>query len=538
MAKKSSGKSPTKTKKRMAESVESAMETSINPKGRPEMKGRGYSGYYTNTLVRISGVTKDGERHTVNVEPTWTQTDPFTAILIYQRCAPVFGVITGRANYVSTTPFSVEPIRKNEDREADRLKDLRDIFNENADSLQALGIRIKCFEQMRRHLLDLKPDLSNFDASLYRWMKRIRNIRTDQCNEISDWFQSPSLGETWSSFVKKYVTDLLSQGRVAVKLDQDPIESHRIGQMYILPGGTVSPIASKYVGGPVGYVQMLYGSVLYGSYEPQIFFRDEVSFAHYMPNSATEYGMLPLDALINMVTENMLFDRSMAETADGTENPHMAVAFGDRNPGLDIDEIAGQGEVGDIPLDLDEQRRIEWKLNTPQRRGAIAVLTGHGTPVAIDLSKASIMKDQMDRQDQISKFVGLVYNATQMEMNESGSGDTSGRSTSESQERIESRRGSGPIIQILEEKMNTDWIPRRFGYGYQSKFQIPMTELEKVALQTAKKNSGVYTINEIRTEDENREPFPEEQYNRPQGQTPAEQANDTMKQIQDGLKNR
>ena len=520
----------------MADSIESAMETSVNPKGRPEVKGRGYSGYYSNTLVRVSGQLKDGSKHEVNVEPIWTQTDPFTAMLIYQRCAPVFGVITGRANYISTTPFSIEPIRKNEDREADRLKDLRDIFNENAEGSMALGIRMKCYQLMRHHLLDLKTDLSNFDASLYRWLKRVRNLRIDQAQEINDWFQQPSIGQTWSSFIKMFVEDILVQGRVAVKMDQDPIDPHRIGQMHILPGGTVAPIASKYVGGPIGFIQMLYGSVMYGSYEPQIFFRDEVSFAHYMPNSATEYGMLPMDALINMVTESMLVDRLFAETADGTENPHIAVAFGDKNPGLDIDEIAGAGDVGDVPLDLDEQRRIEWKLNTPQRRGAVAVLTGTGTPVPIDLSKQSIMRDQMDRQDQISKFVGLVYNATQMEMNESGSGDTSGRSTSESQERIEARRGSGPIIQIIQEKMNMDWITRRFGYGYQSRFQVPMTDMEKIALQTAKKNSGVYTINEIRTEDENREPFPEEQYNRPQGQSPAEQANETMKQIQDGLK--
>ncbi|NCN22597.1 hypothetical protein GW934_03865, partial [Candidatus Falkowbacteria bacterium] len=159
----------------------------------------------------------------------------------------------------------------------------------------------------------------------------------------------------------------------------------------------------------------------------------------YLPVSSRNYGMIPLEALIKKVTESLLFDNMMANQADGTKPPEKMVIVTEQNPFGSLDG----DDAKDIPLDVDEQKRIEQKLSQPIKNG---VMTFSGNHVeVVDLTRSDSMGNQMQRQKDIREEVALVFNATNMEVNLSGSDNTSGRSTSQAQMEIEQGKGIAPI---------------------------------------------------------------------------------------------
>jgi hypothetical protein len=300
--------------------------------------------------------------------------------------------------------------------------------------------------------------------------------------------------------VKKYIFDMLVHGSVAIFKEK---LGNKVENFYTLPGGMVIPLKSSFVGGYQAYVQMIYGC------EPLIYFNDEISYGTYMPTTARAYGMVPLEALINKISETLLFDKLMAEQADGTRPPEKMVIITEQSPFGDMDKEYG------VPLDPDEQARIEQKINTPKKNSVIT-FSGNGATV-VDLSRENTMALQTQRQKDIREEVALVFNASNMEMGLTGSEGTSGRSTSEAQQEITQQRGIKPLVQKLETQLNKDIIPMRFGMGFVFKFEADKNEREKAEIMQIKMASGLYSVNEIRKDDLNLDPFDGEEFEKPSG---------------------
>jgi hypothetical protein len=205
-----------------------------------------------------------------------------------------------------------------------------------------------------------------------------------------------------------------------------------------------------------------------------------------------------------------MFDQRAAEMADGTRPPEKLVVMGDRTPFGDI------GKEFDVPLSKPEQRRVEQILNE-QKKEALRVLTGYGMPVVVDISRADTFQFQSERQRMVREEVGLVFGASNMEMNLTGAESTSGRNSSETQERYDLYKGIYPIIQGIERFYNREVLPFRYGVGYELSFKTGLSEREKLAALREKKDSGLYSVNEIRTRDLGEDPFSGEEFDKPSG---------------------
>lgn len=495
------------------------------------LKGRGYGVYTSADLLRISAVGKDGQQHIVPVEQKYTTIDPLTCLMIFQKCPPIFSVVSSRANRISSLEFHVIPETKVEDRMASELKEWRSIYVEaERPTMLNAGRRLRALQEIRKVLPEIYSDLSNFDTALRRWSKRINGQKLDRCTEIEDFFSHPAPGVLWPDFVKMAVQDLLIQGRLAIYkapvVESDG--SERVGNIHILPGGSVVPIKGTFVGQLHGYVQLTDGMT-----QPQIFFQDEIAFAEYCPNSSTSWGINPIDSLINLIATNLLFSERMSNMADGSKPPDKAIVFGEKNPGLDNMDPNLFGM--DDPISKDEQRRIENKMNRVKREAAIMTLTGVGTPVVLDLSKADTIPTELQYQEKIDRYVAMVYNASNQEINQTGGDGTSGRSTSEAQERADNSKGERPIIRILEELLTRDIIPYRYGFGYRAEWAATRSDAEEIDLASKKVSSGIYSVNEVRDELK-KDPFAGEQFDTPKTAQPGEKTEASLGSIAESLK--
>lgn len=492
---------------RMATSIEDwPLELSNKP------SPRGVTVYNAFELLGASGFKKDGERITVRYQMPIFLLTISERIDIVRMCSPVFGVVTGRMNRVSGMEWCVTKQSKEEDRLAYELRQLKSLFDEwtGETGPKALGIRIRCRSMIMRRLPEVRPDLSNFDSALRRWAKRIKSSSEDLCSEIEHWLRHPNQEDSFEEFTKKAVFDLMTHGAAAPYKEE---LNDRLENVYMLPGGTVYPVKGQYVGQAMGYIQVV------DNHDPQVMFADEMSFLRYSPRSDSSYGLVPLEALVNKVAESLMFDQRAAEMADGTRPPDKLLAFGDRSP------MGNLGEEFELPLDKDEQKRIEQVVNEA-RKEALRVISGHGTPVVVDVSRADTFGEQNERQRMVREEVGLVFGASNAEMNLQGSDSTSGRSTSEAQERADMYKGIYPIVQTLESFWTHDVIPFRFGEGYD--FTYKPGQSEQARNEELKGKKEFYTINEIRTKDLGEDPLKGEQYDQIQGAPPPPQPQPPM----------
>ncbi len=465
---------------------------------------RGLNVYTMSELMGVSGTLKDGKRLTGTVEQPFFGLSPLQRIEIFKLNSDVFGIVTSRMNRIAGLEWTVTKESKNEDRIEMELKAYNQLYHEfDGPDMKSAIVRVKTRREISRVLADIKDDLSNFDNALLRWSRKNKQQAEDRSSEIVEWLKEPNIHDNFDDYVKKYIMDLMVHGAGATY--KEKADDGRLDNFYTLPGGTVLPMRSAYVGGGSAFVQILPGI------QPRIYYQDEISYASYIPSSATSYGMVPLESLVNKIAESLMFDRLAAERSDGTVPPEKVVIFGDKSPFGDL----GQQNQFDLPIDSNEQKRIETVLNEP-RMNAIRTLTGVGTPLVMDLSKADTFTHQMARQDKIRESIALVYNTTNMEINLSGSDNTSGRSTSESQARIELHKGIAPTMKLLTERLNKDIIPQRFGSGYPFEFSSGLSEAEKLQMDRDKILSGTYAVNEVKIA-RGETPYPEEEYDRPQG---------------------
>jgi hypothetical protein len=451
---------------------------------------RGLQVYTLSQIISASGRGEDGSMLTWGVE------QPYFFLTAQQRneitklSTPVFGVVSSRMNKISGIDFNIVPAKKIEDRVANEMKSLKQIFDEykNATDLKYLTIKAQIVQKLSHELPDVLPDLSNFNGCLTRWKKRIMSVQSSTGEEIKEWMQEPNNGTTWTSYVKKVFYNLLIHGCEGTykQYETDKRGLKRLENFDSLTGGTIYRFKSAYFSGTDGYVQMVAG------FEPQIFFANELMFIPYLPVSVQNYPMVPLEALVNKVAEGLLFDRLMAEQADGTKPPEKLaiVTEGNQNPFSDFDKPES------MPINPDEQRRIEMKINEP-RRGAIMTFAGNDVKV-VDLSRENTMAIQNERQKDIREDVALVFNMSNMEVNLTGSGETGGRSTSESQAEIEQGKGITPLLKIIEESMSKDIIPFRYGFGWKMEYQKSQNDLQAQQIIQLMLANGEITINENR----------------------------------------
>jgi hypothetical protein len=135
----------------------------------------------------------------------------------------------------------------------------------------------------------------------------------------------------------------------------------------------------------------------------------------------------------------------------------------------------------------------------------------------VDLSRENTMAFQHERQKDITNYIGMVFQATAMEMNLTGGDNTSGRSTADAQREIFQSKGVRPILQIIESLHNRDIIPYRYGPGWKIDYQTMKNEKEEMELLAAKMNTGVFSVNEVRRDDLNIDPFEGEEFDKPAG---------------------
>ncbi len=473
-------------------------------RGDPSM--RGINVYTYSDLMGVTGKTQDGSYAYGRYEQPLFNLTVDERINIFRFCSYVLGIVTSRMNRMSALSWDVVPDSKNEDKIVDELRDAKAIFDEyeKADELVSKTVRFQMVRFIRETLKDALNDLSNFDASLVRWRRRIKSKKQDRASEIEDWMFEPNVEDTWEDFIKKYVFDLMIHGSTSVYKEHTELGGeYQLDNLYTLPGGSVIPIRNHYVGGSKAFVQIVLG------FDPQIYFTDEIAYANYIPTSARSYGMVPLDALVNKIAESLFFDKLMAEQADGTKPPEKIVVFGDSSPFGDVKKEFN------TPLQKNEQKRIETVINEA-RKNAIRVLSGTGQPMVLDMTRENTMSTQLERQKIIKSDIALVYNMSNVEINETDSGGTSGRSTSETQERIELNKAIIPTAMIVQSMYNRNVIPYKFGSGYKFEFENTkdrMTQLNEYQLML---QTGVWDVNHIRTQEEGMDPYPEEEYNRPQ----------------------
>lgn len=458
----------------------------------PKKGERGITVYSTSQLQQVTGRDKQGRLLSWGIEQPYFYLTIQQRIEIFRLSSPVFGVVTSRMHRLAGLNFNITSEKKEEDRISLELKNMKSIYDEYSGSMDLKDLTLKSiiYQRMLSYLPELKPDLSNFNGCMLRWGRRLKQYNAETCDNVMNWLMQPNQGVSWTDFVKKWTEDYHIHGNATIYKSE---EGGRIENFDTLPGGTTYRIKGTSFNSVAGYVQIIPSYTGYHSYvEPQMYFSDEIVYSEYVPSSSRAYGMVPLEALINKIAESMLFDDLMAQQADGTKPPEKLVIITESNPFGSLDE----SEKYDMPLDKAEQKRIEEKVNTPTK-GAIMTFSGNRAEV-VDLSRENTMGIQMQRQKDIREEVALVFSMSNMEVNLTGSDDTSGRATSEAQSDIEQGKGIAPMAKALAHAIQYGVIPYKFGPGLIFEWEKATNDKEEKELDLLSLQTGENTKNDIR----------------------------------------
>jgi hypothetical protein len=388
-------------------------------------------------------------------------------------------------NRISNTDFKIVTKKNNEDKIADKLRGYDSIYKERLQFTDTTSIILKAriLAEVKKELPDILPDFSNFDRALIRWSRKIKSSSLEICNEIYEWLQEPNHGTTYAEFAKKYTYDYMIHGSASAYKN---IINEKLENFENLPGGTILKLKPKYFSTGYAFVQVTNG------YDYQVFFSDEIAYAEYLPVSHSTQGMIPLEALISMVAENLLYNDKMAKEADGTKKPEKIIVVTRQSA---FEGMNSEGKT-EIELPPDEQARIDEKIKSPVK-GAVMTLTGN-TAQVLDIGNNDNLSLQNARQKDIREECAFVFSMTNMEVNLGGSDQTSGRSTAEVQQEIEQGKGAGPIFRSLQNFITTQILPYRYGVNYLMQYDLGMSEKEQVELDILKLQSGELTQNELR----------------------------------------
>jgi phage portal protein BeeE len=468
---------------------------------KPKQQGRGMQIVTLSRLREIMGENKQGGIETTTIDNPLYFLLPEERERIFRLVSPVFGVITSRMNRMAGTPWTITMDKKNEDREYEKIKMAKQMYDEykTSDKLDELVSAAKLKMLVKSKLKTVRDDLSNFDAAAIRWRKLIQFESTDKSDEIKDYLMRPNAQDSWVDYIRKWVHSHHLHGAAAVYKQQ---VGDRVRNIYILPGGTVMPYRSEYMEDRAIYIQFS------DRRDVQIFRPDEIAYAMYVPTTWQSGGYVPIETLINKVSETLLFDKLMAEQADGSRFPEKMIIVNDTSP-------FGDPNIENFtPIDKGEQKRIEEKFKT-KIEGGVMTFSGNGATV-VDLSKENTMEFQNQRQKDIRDETALVFNMSIQEVNLMGDKKFSSNDSSEQQSEMEQGKGLSPLKTQFENQMNVDILPYMVGGEYTFQFEVSKNDMEETKLLTSKIASGYYSVNELRKEN-NDMPFDGDEFNRPTG---------------------
>ena len=478
---------------------------------------RGLQVYNMSQIAGMTGRDKEGRMLQFGTEQPMFYLTVDQRNQIFKLSSILLGIVSSRMNRISGIDFEIVPKRKVEEKIAEELKDKKMRYLELKTSLELshLVIKNQMVKDISEVLPDVLPDLSNFDGALLRWKRSLKRNQANTSDEIKEWLMEPIPGMSWQDYIKKVVYNLHVHGceasyKKSIDWNSANAKTGRFERLEFfdsLPGGSVFKLKTPYFSTEMAYAQVV------PSFEPQMFRREEVMYMEYLPTSVQSQSLIPVEALINMISETMLFDGYMAERADGTSEPEKLVIIAQHSPFSNMDNPLP------VPLNPAEQKRVETRLNEP-RKGKIMTFSGNNVEV-VDLSIDSKADTYNARKKDIREEAAMVFNMSNIELNLTGSDDTSGRSTSESQMDMDHSKGVFPHLLNIQRNVTRDLLPYRYGFGWVFEFTESKNEKEEQELNKLKLDNGVYTVNELR-EKEGQTTFPDEKYNLPKDAPPAE----------------
>ena len=93
---------------------------------------------------------------------------------------------------------------------------------EKEDTIKGIIVRANMFKYIQNELPDVQLGLKNFNRSLQRWARTLKEKHEDVSTEIEDWLRLPSQGEELETFVKKWVQDCMIHGCYSIYKEEDP----------------------------------------------------------------------------------------------------------------------------------------------------------------------------------------------------------------------------------------------------------------------------------------------------------------------------
>ncbi|TGK36231.1 phage portal protein [Leptospira andrefontaineae] len=441
----------------------------------PITQGQGWAVYSPEAFVNRSARDKHGTLRNAKVKVlnNWFSLDPWQCLEIFKLNHNVFSLVTQRSQILAGLDRKVVPSRSIEDEIADDLKALKWRYDQIDDAdinLYSKARKEKYYLEIWRYLgsFELKQDLSNFTGCLRMWSKFQKKEMGISCAQIEDWMQVTKKFEIvdegvyreanvqgFNEYVLQWAQDMLIHGRAATQNPNDFFDG-----LWVLPGGSVFPVPGIKAGMPEFYIQLMYGMSGYGMQEPQFFLPTDLAMSFYMPNSAVVYGMKPLDAVVQQISENFNFATFMAEHANQEKPPQYVIFVVDSNMQLPTGEQMNDFTKVD-PRDLERQEQI---LNEKQKDKAVRMLKQKGNDAKLfDLSKENTIADHAAREDKIEKIIGRVFGATPNELGVTDTGGMIAKAGAESQRELYNLQSIKPLATALEKLFTFEIFPNRFG---------------------------------------------------------------------------
>lgn len=502
--------------------------------------------------LSVRGETRDGTIIKTELGAgNFFQLDPWTAETMATTCAPIAGVVHQRCTKAARAGWSIETRNRTHiiDEFASGLEHLNYLYDLKGDSPADLGAKLRIWTELKKELPDLFPDLSNFPAEKKWWLKRQRSASSNDTAGLEMWLSNPANlgGLAFDEFIKTWTRDYMIHRAASIYKQQGPMGE--LAGLKMLPGGSVFrlppmaagletaylqvPLGCFFAGGAYGYVE---GDDVWlggpgSSAQSQIsklYFRTELSHSQYLPSTNWADGVSPLDALIDAFKSHLRLSGLFTESSDGTRSPEKAIIMGTKLPRMNLTEDSDNSS--DAPLQETEHIRIERALNDKTRDTIVKILSRLGDATVVDLSHNDKATMLLEWENKVEQLIALVYGATMQEVNRTDSGGTSGRSTSEANERAESTSGMGPIYVGFENAL-TENVFRPYKPWAVFRMQSGLSDKERAEIAAGMLASGL-SLNETRDRVWEAEAVEGDEYDKPAtGGTPAQQIGSGMESL-------
>lgn len=471
---------------------------------------RGYIILNLTQLRNKSGHTASGGTYSGRVDTFRDILLPQDRNTIIMLFTPLFSIISNVAKMISSIKYSFQAEKHHIDRIEHELRKYYSI-NQDYNNYYEMTKDVKYLIQslfLKKIMIDflaeygLLPDLSNFEKSMLFWKRDVQFYKIDHQRFINEWFEHPNEMDTQEEYIEKWIYDYMVHGATASYIDCNH-------NPWILAGGTVRQYYERTITElkrkGVGYVQIL--PVINRAFS---YLHSEIDYTRFMPVSWRATGLNPVENLLTEIIEFGNFDQLATELSNKETPPSKMVLLLRKNEIGNIDEK-------DIVKILEEtteesQERLEEKLKEPVKGG---IVTHRGdNVVVVDLSRTDYMIPGSQRQQELKKRFAMTFGLTSLDMNEMVEIN---RATSETEYNLMKARAVMPILSKFRNHIN-NVIRRKFG-RFTLEIGSSGNEIDWGKINQIKQ-SGVTTVNEIRTQELNLMPLPQEEADQLPGTQP------------------